>query len=365
MKKEPVSLAVDKLYYNDAVSLLKELIRTPSFSREEQATAGLITAYLESKKVQVKRHFNNVWAVNQFYDEEKSTLLLNSHHDTVQPNKSYTLDPFDPAEKDGKLYGLGSNDAGGALVSLIQAFVFFYSRQDLSYNLLLAATAEEEITGSNGVESLLSILPKIDCAIVGEPTLMQLAVAERGLMVLDAKAHGVAGHAARREGVNAISLAIEDIKWLNTYQFEKQSEWLGPVSMQVTSIETQNKTHNIVPPECSFVVDVRLNELYSHEEVLDEIRKHVKSELHPRSFRLRSSSIALDHPLVKAALQTGGSCYGSPTSSDKALMSFPALKIGPGDSARSHTADEFIFTREIEDGINRYIKIIESLAAGV
>ena len=354
-------MSADQTYKTDAINLLKELIRTPSFSREEERTADLIASFLESRKVKFNRHLNNIWAVNKNFEAGKPTILLNSHHDTVQPNKGYTVDPFEPLEKEGKLFGLGSNDAGGALVSLIAGFVFFYEALDPAYNIVLAATAEEEITGRNGIEAVLPLLPAIDCAIVGEPTLMQLAVAERGLMVLDAKAKGVAGHAARREGVNAINIAVEDISWLNRYRFEKQSEWLGPVSLQVTSIETQNKTHNIVPSECSFVVDVRLNELYSHEEVLETIRQNLKSEVEPRSFRLRSSSIALDHPLVKAALITGGSCYGSPTSSDKALMPFPALKIGPGDSARSHTADEFIFTSEIEDGINRYIKIIGTL----
>ncbi len=364
MKKEPLSLAIDSSYYTEAVSLLKNLVRTPSFSREEAGTANLVASFLESKNIRTNRHLNNVWAVNEFFDPSLPTLLLNSHHDTVQPNKSYTLDPFEPIEKDGKLYGLGSNDAGGALVSLLLTFVHFYSRRDLSYNLVIAATAEEEITGKNGVEALLPLLPRIDCGMVGEPTLLKLAIAERGLMVLDAKAKGIAGHAARREGVNALYIALEDINWLRDYRFEKQSEWLGAVSMQVTSIETQNKTHNIVPSECSFMVDVRINELYSHEEILKVIREHLKSEITPRSFRLRSSSIAEEHPLVQAALRTGGKCYGSPTSSDKALMPFPALKIGPGDSARSHTADEFIFTKEIEEGIKTYISIIDTLAAG-
>ncbi len=357
-------MAIDPSYKTEAVNLLKNLVRIPSFSREEEKTADLIGSFLESKKIRYNRHLNNIWAVNKYFDPGKPTLLLNSHHDTVQPNKGYTLDPFEPAEKDGKLFGLGSNDAGGALVSLVACFVFFYEAKNLSYNIVLAATAEEEITGRNGIEAVLPLLPPIDCGIVGEPTLMQLAIAERGLMVLDAKAKGLAGHAARKEGVNALYIAMDDINWLRNYQFEKQSEWLGAVSMQVTSIETPNKTHNIVPSECSFMVDVRINELYSHEEILEVIKQHIKSEITPRSFRLRSSSIAEDHPLVQAALRTGGKCYGSPTSSDKALMPFPTLKLGPGESARSHTADEFIFTAEIEQGIKAYISIIETLAGG-
>lgn len=346
-----------------AIELLKQLITTPSFSKEEDKTAAIIEDFLKQHGVDVKRHLNNVWATNKYFDEKKPTLLLNSHHDTVRPNKGYTLDPFTPIEKEGKLFGLGSNDAGGSLVSVLSTFVFFHNQKDLKYNLIIAATAEEEISGKNGVESLLPLFPEINCGIVGEPTLLQMAVAERGLMVLDCTAHGKAGHAARNEGENALYKAIEDINWLKNYQFEKVSDLIGPVKMTVTSIETENKTHNIVPSECKFIVDVRLNEFYTHEEISETITKNIQSRVEMRSDRLRSSMIALDHPLVKAGLNLGRTYYGSPTSSDKALMPFPALKIGPGDSARSHTADEFIFTREIKEGIELYIALLQQLVA--
>jgi len=342
----------------EALALLKQLIATPSFSKEEDNTADIIEEFLERKGVKTRVHLNNIWATNRFYDENKPTILLNSHHDTVKPNKGYTLDPFKPIENDGKLFGLGSNDAGGALVSLIACFLYYHSKADLKYNLIIAATAEEEISGSNGVESLLPHLNKIDCAIVGEPTEMQMAVAERGLMVLDCVAKGKAGHAARNEGENAIYKAIKDIEWLMSCRFPKVSDLLGPVKISITVIETENKAHNVVPAECKFVVDVRVNELYTFEEVFNTIKENVQSEIRARSFRLRSSAIALEHPIVKAGIELGRSYYGSPTTSDKALMSFPALKMGPGDSARSHTADEYIYIDEIMKGIELYIKLL-------
>lgn len=311
--------------------------------------------------MQTSRVGNNVFALNKYFDEKKPSLLLNSHHDTVKPNPQYTRDPFSADEHDGKLYGLGSNDAGGCLVSLIAVFLYYYERQNLKYNLVLAATAEEEISGTGGIEYALSYLPKIDCAIVGEPTQMQMAVAERGLMVLDCVSHGKAGHAAREEGENAIAKAIKDIEWFNSYQFPKNSELLGPNKMSVTVIETENKAHNVTPATCKFVVDTRINELYSFDEVIKTIKENVKSEITPRSTRLRSTSIPLDHPLVKAGSELGRTYYGSPTTSDKALMPFPALKIGPGDSARSHTADEYIYTKEIKEGIELYIQILNKL----
>ena len=345
----------------DAIELLKKLITTPSFSREEEHTATLLEVFLQAKGIEVHRHHNNIIARNRYFDGAKPTILLNSHHDTVKPNKAYTLDPFTPIEKDGKLYGLGSNDAGGSLVSIIAAFVYFYDKQDLAFNLVLAATAEEEISGVNGVESVIPLLGKIDCAIVGEPTLLQMAVAERGLMVLDCIAYGKAGHAARSEGINALYIALKDIDWMRTFQFERVSSLIGPVTMNVTVIETDNKAHNVVPAQCKFVTDVRINELYSFEDVLATIRAHVQSEVVPRSDRLRSTMIPLDHPLVQAGLSLGRTYYGSPTSSDKALMPFPALKLGPGDSARSHTADEFIFIDEIREGIELYIQLLNRL----
>lgn len=344
-----------------AIQLLKQLIATPSFSKEENQTADAIAEFLRERNVDVKRPGNNVWATNLHFDLNKPTILLNSHHDTVRPNGSYTRNPFEAAEENGRLYGLGSNDAGGALVSLLAVFLQFYKQEQLQYNLVFAATAEEEISGKGGVESILPTLPPISFALVGEPTQMQMAVAERGLLVLDCTAKGVAGHAARLEGVNAIYSALDDIMWFKTYRFEKVSELLGPVRMAVTSVSTANKAHNIIPDECSFIVDVRVNECYTHEEVLQVIRSHVKSEVIERSSRLRSTTIAPDHPIVKAGERLGLSRYGSPTSSDKALMPFPALKIGPGDSARSHTADEYIFVQEIVDGITIYKQLLEQV----
>jgi len=342
----------------EALALLRQLIATPSFSKEEDNTADIIEEFLERKGVKTRVHLNNIWATNKSYDESKPTILLNSHHDTVKPNKGYTLDPFKPVENDGKLFGLGSNDAGGPLVSLIACFLYYYSKTDLKYNLVIAATAEEEISGSNGVESLLPHLGKIDCAIVGEPTEMQMAVAERGLMVLDCVSKGKAGHAARNEGENAIYKALKDIEWLMSCRFPKVSELLGPVKISITVIETENKAHNVVPAECKFVVDVRVNELYTFEEVFNKIKENIQSEIRARSFRLRSSSIAVDHPLVKSGIELGRTYYGSPTTSDKALMSFPALKMGPGDSARSHTADEYIYIDEVRKGIELYIQLL-------
>lgn len=346
---------------SEAIDLLKKLIATPSFSKEEDKTAALIKEFLLSKGISTERFLHNIWAKNKFFDGSKPTLLLNSHHDTVKPNRGYTLDPFLPVEKENKLFGLGSNDAGGALVSLVATFLFFYEKQNLKYNIILAATAEEEISGKNGVEILLPRLGDIDCGIVGEPTLMQMAVAERGLLVIDCIAEGKAGHAAREEGENAIYKAVQDIEWFRSYRFPGVSELFGPVKMSVTVVETDNKAHNIVPSQCNFVVDVRVNELYSFEEVLSTIQQNVQSKMAPRSTRLRSSSIALDHPLVNAGTVLGRTYYGSPTTSDKALMSFPTLKMGPGDSARSHIADEFIYLNEIKEGIDIYIQLLEKV----
>jgi acetylornithine deacetylase len=347
--------------FEDAVALLKELISIPSFSKEEHGTAGAISKFLALRSVEHSWVQNNIYALNKHFDPSKPTLLLNSHHDTVKPNKGYTLDPFSPIEMDGKLYGLGSNDAGGALVSLIACFLHYYDKEGLAYNIVLAATAEEEISGPNGIEHTLKFIPKPDCAIVGEPTLLNMAVAERGLMVLDCVAKGRSGHAARNEGDNAINKAVKDIEWFNNYSFPKVSSLLGPVKMTVTVIETDNKAHNVVPDSCRFVTDIRVNENYSFEEVLETIRLHISSEFAPRSLRMRSSMIPETHPLVVSGLNLGRSMYGSPTTSDKALIPCPALKLGPGDSARSHTADEFIFIDEIRQGIDLYINLTGSL----
>ena len=345
----------------DAINLLKQLIATPSFSKEEDNTADLLEQFLEAKGVHTNVFLKNIWAKNKYFDAAKPVILLNSHHDTVKPNKGYTLDPFTPIEKDGKLFGLGSNDAGGPLVALIATFLHYYNRQDIPFNLLLAATAEEEISGTNGIEALLPRLGNINCGIVGEPTQMHMAVAEKGLMVLDCTAKGRAGHAAREEGENSIYNAFKDIEWFQSYKFPKVSQLLGPMKMSVTVIETENKAHNVVPAHCKFVVDTRVNELYSFEEVLDIIKSNVKSDIQPRSTRLRSTSIPLNHPLVLSGIQLGRDYYGSPTTSDKALMNFPTLKMGPGDSARSHTADEYIYLDEIKNGIETYIRLLDGI----
>lgn len=355
----------------DAISLLCNLIATPSFSKEEDATAEIINGFIKDQGADPLNVGNNIFARNKFFDHAKPTILLNSHHDTVKPNQQFKRDPFHADIEDGKLFGLGSNDAGGALVSLIAAFLHFNDLPDLKYNLVLAATAEEEISGVNGIEALLESKKFLEfvqvknkeynkwSGIVGEPTGMQMAIAERGLMVLDCKAYGKAGHAARNEGENAIYKAVKDIQWLGSYQYPKISELLGPVKTSVTVINTENKAHNVVPPECSFVVDVRVNELYEFEEIIEFLQKNLLSQIKPRSTRLKSTMIAHDHPLVKAGLSLGRTYYGSPTTSDKALMPFPALKLGPGDSARSHIADEFIYTDEIKEGIQLYIALLK------
>ncbi|RMG54533.1 MAG: M20/M25/M40 family metallo-hydrolase [Bacteroidetes bacterium] len=342
------------------VGLLKELIATPSLSREEGDTAEVLTRFLIGQGVPVQRQGYNVWARSRQWDAERPVLLLNSHHDTVKPNPSWQREPFVPTVEGDRLYGLGSNDAGGPLVSLIATFLHFYDQADLPWNLLLAATAEEEISGPNGIAALLPELGPIDLAVVGEPTLMQPAIAEKGLMVIDGTAHGVAGHAAREEGVNAIYEALADLAWLRDCQFERVSEFLGPVKVSVTQIEAGTQ-HNVVPDLCRFVIDVRTNELYSNEEAFAYLDAHTRSTLKARSFRLNSSRLEPDHPVVERALTLGLTPYGSPTLSDQALMPFPSLKIGPGDSARSHTADEYIGLSELREGIDLYIRLLEGL----
>lgn len=347
--------------YQEAVELLKQLISIPSFSREENRTANAILSFLKLKGIEANHYLNNVWAMNKYYDSAKPTILLNSHHDTVKPNSQYRNNPFEPIVKDEKLFGLGSNDAGASVVSLLSAFLNFYDKQNLKYNLVIAITAEEEISGHDGIEALLPLLSKIDFGIVGEPTQMNMAIAEKGLLVIDAVAQGKAGHAAREEGENAICKAMKDIEWINNYRFPKKSEWLGEVKMSVTVINSENKSHNIVPAQCGFVIDVRVPDTYSLEEVVETICENVKSEIKPRSMRMRSTSIDKNHPIVKAGISLNKICYGSPTTSDKALMNFPTLKCGPGDSARSHIADEYVFLSEIKSGINDYIKLLEKI----
>lgn len=349
-----------KILKSEAIELLQKLIAVPSFSKEEDKTAAVIADFLTAKGISVNRSGNNVWARNKHFDAAKPTLLLNSHHDTVKPNPGYTRDPFQAEIIDGKLYGLGSNDAGGPLVSLIATFVYFYDVPGLPYNIVLAATAEEEISGTGGIEQVWNDLPKIDCAIVGEPTLCEAAVAEKGLMVLDCVTTGKAGHAAREEGVNAIYQALDDIDWLRSYQFPKISQTLGKVKMSVTVIQA-GQAHNQVPAECKFTVDVRVTDAYTLEEVLAVIKNNVICDVKPRSLRLRSSGIDKKHPLMNAVNMLQLRQYGSPTTSDQALIPVPSIKLGPGDSARSHSADEFIYIDEIRKGIDLYIQLIRNL----
>jgi len=349
-----------KLFSNEAIELLKQLITIPSFSKEEDTAADLIQHFIESKGIKIFRKLNNVWCYNTYFNEAKPTILLNSHHDTVKPNSSYTMNPFEAIANERKLYGLGSNDAGGALVSLLATFLCFCEKQNLKYNLIYAATAEEEISGLNGIGLILPELGKIDFAIVGEPTQMNLAIAEKGLVVLDCIVKGKSGHAARDEGENAIYNALKKIGWFQTFRFPKVSETLGPVIMNVTMIQSGTQ-HNVVPDNCCFTVDVRTTDVYTNSEVLEIIRKYVDCEIIPRSLRLNSSSIDMNHPIVIAGINFGKKTYGSPTGSDQAVMNFPSLKIGPGDSARSHTADEFIYIDEIKEGIELYIKILNQI----
>jgi acetylornithine deacetylase len=344
----------------EAIELLKKLISIPSFSRQEDQTATLLYDFLNAHQVNPFRLKNNIWAKNEHFDEAKPTILLNSHHDTVKPNPGYTLDPFLPIVKEGKLYGLGSNDAGGCLVSLLSTFLYFHKEKGMKYNLILAASAEEEVSGFDGLELLYPHLGPIDFAIVGEPTQMNIAVAEKGLMVLDCTARGKAGHAAREEGDNAIYKAIQDIEWIRNYTFPKVSSHLGPIKMSVTIINAGTQ-HNVVPENCVFTIDVRLTDAYSMEEVISTIQSNILSEVKARSFRLKPSFIDIHHPLVKIATELGAKPYGSPTTSDQALIPVPSVKMGPGDSARSHIADEFIYLQEIKEGIERYCNILEKL----
>lgn len=346
--------------YAKAVKLLTELIKIPSFSKEEDRTAAALKEFFEREGIAVHRIGNNVWAKNKHFSPNKPTVLLNSHHDTVRSNSGYTRDPFKPDVIDGKLFGLGSNDAGGPLVSLIACFLYFFDRADLTYNIIIAATAEEEISGTGGIESIWHSLGVIDFAIVGEPTLCEIATAEKGLMVLDCVSKGKPGHAAREEGVNAIYAALPDIEWFKTYKFPRQSSTLGEMKMTVTIINSGSQ-HNVIPAECKFTVDVRVTDSYTLEETLEIIKKHVHCEVVPRSLRIRPSGIAMGHPLVSSAKKMGLRLYGSPTTSDQALIPAPSVKIGPGDSARSHSADEFIYLHEIEKGINTYIALLSNV----
>ena len=344
-----------------AIQLLKDLIEIPSFSSEEQHTAKRIEAWFNVNQIPFNRNQNNIWAVNKYFDASKPTLLLNSHHDTVKPNNGYTKDPFKAQVESGKLYGLGSNDAGGSLVSLIATFTHFHTFKNLNYNLVIVASAEEESSGKAGLNSMLSIIPKIDVAIVGEPTLMQLAVSEKGLVVFDAVVKGTPGHAAHPNPDNAIYNSIQVLEWFKDFEFDKISDFLGPVKMTVTQINA-GKQHNAIPAGVELVVDVRVNDQYSNSEIAEILQKQAPCDsMIPRSLRLNSSSIPLAHPLVQAGIEMGRKTYGSPTLSDQSVLSCPSLKLGPGDSTRSHTADEFIFIDEIKEGISLYIQLLTKI----
>jgi len=343
-----------------AIALLHDLISIQSFSSEEDKTAARIEQWFAEHKIPSKRQDNNVYAFNAAFDKNKPSLLLNSHHDTVKPNSAYTKDPFHPHVEDGKLYGLGSNDAGGALVSLIALFTHFYDHPNPKYNLILAATAEEESSGPNGLNSLLPTLPPIDVAIVGEPTLMQLAIAEKGLVVFDGKVEGTASHAAHPNTDNPILKLPRVIQWLNDFSFEKESEILGAVKLTVTQVNA-GKQHNVVPAAVDLVIDVRVNDCYSNKEIAELLQKDAPLIMTARSLNLNSSSIPAEHPLVQAGIALGRSTYGSPTLSDQAKLSCPSLKLGPGDSTRSHSANEYIYVAEIKEGIQLYIDLLSKI----
>lgn len=341
-----------------AVGLLCRLIEVPRVSREETAAADMLQAYMQDELgLSTQRLGNNLWSVAPNFDEKKDTLLLNAHIDTVKPVAGWQRNPFKATREGSRIYGLGSNDDGASLVSLLHVFAAL-KEEKTQYNLVFLASAEEEVSGKDGIESVLPLLPKIDVALVGEPTGMQPAIAEKGLMVLDVTAHGKAGHAARDEGENAIYKALEDIEWFRNYKWEKISPLLGPVKMTVTIVNAGTQ-HNVVPDTCTFTVDIRSNECYTNRELFDEIGKNVKSEVKARSFRLSSSSIDVNHPLVQRIVALGGKPFGSPTLSDQALMPFPSLKLGPGDSKRSHSADEFVDFCEIEHAIDTYLKLLK------
>jgi acetylornithine deacetylase len=342
------------------INLLKSIVSTPSLSREEENVAQIIRLFFDGSGVPYRSKSNNTWVKNKFWKEGFPVVLLNSHIDTVKPASGYTRDPFSPDVENGVLYGLGSNDAGGALVSLLAVFMHFYTVEDLPFNLIYAASAEEEISGTNGLESIMGELGTIDLAIVGEPTQMQMAMAEKGLMVLDCTAHGKSGHAAREEGVNAIYKAMVDIDKIRNYKFEKTSDVLGSVKMSVTVINAGYQ-HNVVPDLCSFVVDVRTNEFYTNQQAYQIIDQLIESDVVPRSLRLNSSGISIHHPIVQRGISIGLSYYGSPTTSDQAVIPYTSIKIGPGDSARSHTANEYILISEIEEGFRIYVDLLTGL----
>lgn len=347
-------------YFSDAVQLLKKLIATPSVSRNEKDAADIMEQTIRSYGFEPQREANNLWIIDPHYNESRPTLLLNAHIDTVKPVASWSRNPFSPDVEDGVLYGLGSNDCGGGLCSLLQIFRMLTEKPQ-SYNLIYLASAEEEVSGKDGITRALPLLPHIDLAIVGEPTGMNPAVAEKGLMVLDVIAHGKSGHAARNEGVNAIYEALDDMRWIRDYKFEKVSEFLGPTKMTLTVVNAGTQ-HNVIPDKCTMLVDIRTNEFYDNEEVYEFIRQHLKSEVKAHSFRLKSSRIDPEHPLIRKCVAMGMKPFGSPTLSDQALMHFPSFKLGPGESSRSHSANEFIRISEIRDAIAKYETLLDGAA---
>ncbi|KEO75863.1 M20/M25/M40 family metallo-hydrolase [Anditalea andensis] len=349
-----------KAVHSETLQLLQQLIEIPSISQNEEHTAKLIAAYFLKKKIPYHQKYHNIWAKNKKFDPLLPTLLLNSHHDTVKPNAGYTKNPYKAEIEDGKLYGLGSNDAGGCLVALIAAFTYYYEH-DLPFNLIIAATAEEEISGKSGIAAIINDFPEIELAIVGEPTLLQLAVAEKGLMVIDARVKGISGHAAREEGENAIYKTLGDLQVLKNFSFKKTSKFLGASKASVTVINA-GLQHNVVPDLCTYCIDVRVTDAYTLEEALEELRGILKAELVPRSLRLNSSKVPDDHKILLISKKMDLVQYGSPTLSDQALIPYPSVKIGPGDSARSHTSDEFIYVEEVYQGIDFYINLIQQYA---
>ena len=354
-------------YTADAIALLKQLIAVPSVSRSEKDAADVMQRAMESYGFTPSREGNNLWVMSERWDNNRPTLLLNAHIDTVKPVATWTRDPFTPTIEGDRLYGLGSNDCGGGLVALLQVFRALVSAENnnvppaqeswRNVNLIYLASCEEEVSGAGGIRAVLPLLPKIDVAIVGEPTGMQPAIAERGLMVIDGVAYGKSGHAARNEGVNAIYEALDDLLFVRDHRFEKVSPLLGPTKMQCTVVNSGTQ-HNVVPDECRFIIDVRTNEYYTNEEVFDFLQSRIKSQLKARSFHLHSSSIPLEHPLVQRCVAMGMTPFGSPTLSDQALMRFPSFKLGPGESSRSHSADEFVCLSEIENAISTYLKLL-------
>ena len=356
------------------IELLKELIKHESYSCGEEKTAEVITVFYKGKGIETHREKNNVLAFNKYFNKDLPTILLNSHHDTVRPNAGWTYNPFEPIIKHGKLYGLGSNDAGGPLVSLIAAFSHFYDKPGLKYNLAFAATAEEEISGKDGIELIVDTIPNLSFAIVGEPTDMNISIAERGLLVIDCIAKGISGHAAHNSGDNAIYKAMEDLEWIRNGEWRmenpekigtggelnKLSQTLGEVQMNVTMINAGIQ-HNVIPDNCKFTIDIRTTDAYSNEEVVKVLKQNLKSEIAYRSLRLRASSIDKNHPVVKAGVKTGRQIFTSNTISDVALLNVPAIKMGPGSSLRSHIANEFIMVDEIEEGIEVYIKLLNNI----